>query len=150
MPPAETRAVVDWAASDRRRGALQAELDRIVAALPALGVRRAVLFGSLARGEVGITSDLDLILVVDSPEPFTERCARFYRELAPRVALDLLVYTPDELEAMGASLFLPRRSVLRTRVAPSPWPSRCWTRSSGAWCRAVEIPDGYGLPAVPA
>jgi len=99
-------AVVDWGAGERRRRHLAAELERIVQALPNLGVRRALLFGSLARGEVRGQSDLDLIVIVDTAEPFAERCARFYAALEPRVGTDLLVYTPSEFEHMRDRPFL--------------------------------------------
>jgi uncharacterized protein len=101
-----SRAVVDWAAGARRRRHLQEELERIMQALPDLGVKRALLFGSLARGEVRGQSDLDLILIVDTGEPFAERCARFYGSLEPRIGMDLLVYTPAEFEAMRDRPFL--------------------------------------------
>ena len=99
-------AVVDWAAGERRRRDLSAELERITRALPDLAVKRALLFGSLARGEVRGQSDLDLILIVDTGEPFVERCARFYASLEPRIGMDLLVYTPAEFEAMKDRPFL--------------------------------------------
>jgi len=102
----QIREVVDWGAGERRRRRLEAELERIVAALPQLGVRRAILFGSVARGNVGGQSDLDLIFVVDTGEPFVERCSRFYQALAPSVGMDLLVYTGQEFEAMREGLFL--------------------------------------------
>jgi len=102
----QIREVVDWGAGERRRCRLEAELERIVAALPHLGVRRAILFGSLARGDVGGQSDLDLIFIVDTGEPFIERCGRFYQALAPAIGMDLLVYTPAELEAMRERPFL--------------------------------------------
>src|SRR6266850_3931399 len=73
-------AVVDWGAGERRRRRLQEELERITQALPDLGVKRALLFGSLARGEVRGQSDLDLILIVDTGELFVERCALASRE----------------------------------------------------------------------
>ena len=109
MSPAvgpETPRVVDWQAAGRRRRQLDAELQRIILALPRLGVRRAILFGSLARGDVGAQSDLDLILVVETRERFLERCASFYRALEPAVGMDILVYTPDEFEAMRDGRFL--------------------------------------------
>jgi predicted nucleotidyltransferase len=74
----QIREVVDWGAGERRRLRLQAVLERIVSALPGLGVRRALLFGSLGRGDVRGQSDLDLIFIVDTGEPFIERCGRFY------------------------------------------------------------------------
>jgi predicted nucleotidyltransferase len=100
--------VVDWDAGARRRRQLEAELGRTVAALPRLGVQRAIVFGSAARGDVRGQSDLDLILIADSREPFSERCARFYGELEPAVGLDLLVYTPQEFEELRARPFLAR------------------------------------------
>jgi predicted nucleotidyltransferase len=102
----EARGVVDWGAGERRRRRLEAELERIVARLPGLGVRRAILFGSLARGEVGGQSDLDLIFIIDTGERFPERCRRFYEALEPRVGMDILVYTPEEFETMRHGHFL--------------------------------------------
>jgi predicted nucleotidyltransferase len=59
-----------------------------------------VLFGSTARNEAGLTSDLDLLIVWDTDLPFLERTAALYRVLQPQVAVDLLVYTPEEMERM--------------------------------------------------
>ncbi len=101
-----TPKVVDWGAGHHRRRRLEAELERILPALRGLGVRRAIVFGSLARGEVQGQSDVDLILIVDTREPFLQRCARFYEALAPTVGMDILVYTPDEFEAMRRGHFL--------------------------------------------
>jgi predicted nucleotidyltransferase len=75
------RALVRWAAEqfERRR-----ELSR-------LGC-----FGSYARGEDGVGSDLDLIAVVSSDaRPFTRRGADWDTEKLP-VPVDLLVYTEKE------------------------------------------------------
>ena len=107
--------MVDWDAGERRRRRLESELDRIVAALPQLGVRRAILFGSLAKGNVGRGSDLDLILVTDSHDSFAERCAKFYRALRPSIGLDLLVYTPEEFETLRSGSFL-RRALAEGRL----------------------------------
>jgi len=75
-PGAHARGIVDWGAGERRRRVLEAELDRIRRSLPELGVQRALLFGSLARGDVRGQSDLDLILIVDTAEPSSAvRCS---------------------------------------------------------------------------
>ncbi len=111
----EAPHIVDWEAAERRRRQLDTELQRIVLALPRLGVQRAILFGSLARGDVGAHSDLDLILVVETRERFLERCARFYRALEPAVGMDILVYTPSEFEAMRRGRFL-RHALVNGRV----------------------------------
>lgn len=63
-------------------------------------VLRIGCFGSLARGEWSFGSDLDLIVVVaDSPLPFTDRPATFDTVALP-VHTDLLVYTANEWESM--------------------------------------------------
>ncbi|MBI3455573.1 MAG: nucleotidyltransferase domain-containing protein [Candidatus Rokubacteria bacterium] len=94
---------VRWSTSEERRARLEAELRRILAELPRLGATKPVLFGSLASGKVGHTSDLDLILVAPSDERFTRRLERFYRALNPSIALDLFVYTPEEFSVMAGS-----------------------------------------------
>lgn len=59
-------------------------------------VRRIGYFGSYARGDYGVGSDLDLVAVVGtSDEPFIERTAGWPTERLP-VPADLLVYTEDE------------------------------------------------------
>ncbi len=95
------QAIVNRPAGEQRRARLEAELRRILLELPRLGVRKAILFGSLASGTVGHTSDLDLILIAPSEEKFTRRLERFYQALNPSVALDLFVYTPEEFAGMA-------------------------------------------------
>lgn len=54
-------------------------------------------FGSLARGDWGVGSDLDLLVVLERSElPFEERGLLFDTTHLP-VPADLLVYTQDEL-----------------------------------------------------
>ena len=107
---------VVWNAGEKRRARLEAELRRIVAALPGLGVKKAILFGSLASESVGATSDLDLILVAPSEERFTRRLEWFYRALAPAVALDLFVYTPEEFAVMAETSPFVRSAIARGKV----------------------------------
>jgi len=94
---------------------LQEETQRLTAAAAALGVRRVILFGSLARREGGLTSDLDLLIVWDTPLSFLERTVELYRRLKPCVAADLLVYTPAEMERM-AHTPLVRRALAEGKV----------------------------------
>ena len=109
-------ATAVWGPDETRRARLEAELRRIVSQLPGLGVSKAILFGSLASGRVGSTSDLDLILVAESQERFTRRLERFYRALDPSVALDLFVYTPEEFVAMAATNPFVRSALERGTV----------------------------------
>ncbi len=90
-------------------------MERLTAAAAALGVQRVVLFGSLARSQGGLTSDLDLLIVWDTPLGFLERTMDLYRRLRPRVAADLLVYTPAEMERMRHNPLM-RRALEEGRV----------------------------------
>ncbi len=91
---------------------LRAELQAILPRLVDSDTEKVILFGSTARGDVGSTSDLDLLVVRRDARPPAARLDALYRRMGPRVAVDLLVYTPEELEAARASSsFL--RSALR-------------------------------------
>ncbi len=74
----------------------------MVKQLKALGAKRVVLFGSLARGEVGKRSDVDLIVVLDAPGRFLDRLALVDEALRDRdVPLDALVYTSEEFAELS-------------------------------------------------
>ncbi len=80
--------------------AVLAELvDRIVEAVHPL---RIVLFGSAARGELGPTSDLDVLVVVsDSARP-AEISQQIYRHLGGLgVPTDVVVAREDDLRRLG-------------------------------------------------
>jgi len=84
------RAAVDAAARVLAR--------RLAAAHPALA--RLGYFGSYARGDWGVGSDLDLVAVVsESRRPFAERALDFDFAGLP-VPAELLVYTDSEWREM--------------------------------------------------
>jgi predicted nucleotidyltransferase len=64
--------------------------------------RKVIAFGSVARGEADAGSDLDLLIVADTPRPFFERFKDFAGLYDVWSRLDLLVYTPDEFARMVA------------------------------------------------
>lgn len=85
---------------------LQAELDRMLELLKARpDVEQVILFGSLARKQAGARSDLDLVIIQDTPKRFLDRLADFYAYLGPRVEADILVYTPDEWNTLPEKRF---------------------------------------------
>ena len=87
---------------DARQARLQAELDRIVAALRTRpDVREVLLFGSLATDAAGEQSDIELVVVQDTEKRFLERLDDIYRAVVPRVSVDILVYTPTEWEQLS-------------------------------------------------
>ena len=72
-------------------------------------VRRAIVFGSLARGDASRRSDLDLIVVQETDKRFLDR----YDDLLPAVTaavrsreVDLLIYTPQELAQISQRAFI--------------------------------------------
>ena len=94
---------------------LEQEAERLTAEAAALGVQQVILFGSAVWGDPGLASDVDLLVVWDTPLDFLERTVALYRLLQPRVALDLLVYTPAEMEDMMHRPFV-RKVVEEGRV----------------------------------
>jgi uncharacterized protein len=58
------------------------------------------LFGSYARGEARQDSDVDLMVVAESELPPHKRARELYRLVYPSpFPLDILVYTPSEVES---------------------------------------------------
>jgi predicted nucleotidyltransferase len=74
-------------------------LARIVERILSVGSPRLiVLFGSQARGDARPDSDLDLLIVEDSPVPRYKRAAPYLRALTGVFpAKDLVVWTPGEI-----------------------------------------------------
>jgi len=87
---------------------LDEELPRWVELLRQRGATLVLLFGSHARGQAGLLGDVDLIVVMPSPQGILERTAELYRLLAARVDLDLIAYTPEEFERMRNHAFIQR------------------------------------------
>jgi len=85
-------SVLKWPSADEVEKALRAWVKALnLPELIALGY-----FGSYARGDYGVGSDLDLVLIVrKSNYPFVERAAHLPLEKLP-VPAEALVYTEDE------------------------------------------------------
>lgn len=89
-----TSSVLRWPAAAEVDRALRAWAERAAAANG--DVRLIGYFGSYARGDWGVGSDVDVIIVVaDSEEPFARRGARWDLTDLP-VPADVLVYTATE------------------------------------------------------
>jgi predicted nucleotidyltransferase len=64
------------------------------------GVRRIGYFGSYARGDAGVGSDIDLVIVLtDATLPFEKRASEWDATNLP-VPADVLVYTEKEWESL--------------------------------------------------
>ena len=95
---------------------LQRELARIIGRISRVGTRKVILFGSLLSDKTGLTSDIDLIIIRDTQERFLDRIETVYREIEPNVAVDILVYTPQEIEEMSRWSSFIRRALKEGRV----------------------------------
>ena len=94
---------------------LDDELTRIKSMLIELGAQKIILFGSAARNELGLTSDIDLIAIIDSNKSFIERLEDIYLKMQPK-DVDLLVYTPDEFNRMSKDNFFIRHAIKEGKV----------------------------------
>lgn len=80
---------------------------------------KIIIFGSIATGNVSENSDIDMVIIKKTSARFLDRIGEVMRLLRPKVALDVLVYTPeeykdliqtrwffqDEIEAKGVSIY---------------------------------------------
>mgnify|MGYP000092700531 CR=1 FL=1 len=73
-------------------------LEKQIAAALRGRVAKAYTFGSFARGDLHFDSDIDLILVKETSEPFVRRAFEFLDLMDIYPDLDILVYTPAEFE----------------------------------------------------
>jgi len=79
-------------------------------------VRRIGYFGSYARGDWGVGSDLDLIIIVERSElPFERRATAWDATDLP-VPADVLVYTQAEWQSLSR-----QRKFYQTLVREAVW-----------------------------
>ncbi len=72
-------------------------------------ILKAIIFGSFARGEMSRSSDVDLILIQQTERRFLDRYDGLLCELGwaiPDRDLDVLIYTPEELQALAHRPFI--------------------------------------------
>jgi len=60
--------------------------------LKALGAVRVILFGSLARGEISLFSDIDMLVLFDLERPSHELTRWVYQQIRTGEAIDILAY----------------------------------------------------------
>ncbi len=77
-------------------------IDRVVCGLMAYQPEKIILFGSMARGDADEYSDIDLIVIKNTKQRFVRRLVEITAFIPLDIGVDVLVYTPKELEAMLA------------------------------------------------
>jgi len=73
-----------------------------------VGIKKAILFGSYAKGSVSRKSDIDLMFIMDTNKRFFDRykdVEEIY-EIIPDRSIDILIYTPEELERISHRSFI--------------------------------------------
>jgi predicted nucleotidyltransferase len=63
-------------------------------------IEKAFIFGSVANGECGNWSDIDVIIVKQTDVAFIERGAEFFDLFDLGIPVDILVYTPQEFHLL--------------------------------------------------
>lgn len=120
MNAEETEAIrraADWLAERRERESarlLRAAQDLAERLARDQRVRKVILFGSVAQGEVGSGSDFDLAVVadVDPAIPPPDRLRDLYGHLVAARGVDLLVYTPEEFSVFGRTNRFVREEII--------------------------------------
>lgn len=83
---------------------LQEELKRWIEVLKnEYDPEKIILFGSFINGKIKRWSDIDLVIIKETGNPFLDRIKEVILLLRPKVGIDVLVYTPSEFENLCAT-----------------------------------------------
>jgi len=84
-----------------KRPTLQEKLRWLLEDLQGYQPEKVILFGSAARGDADEHSDLDVVVIKQTHQPFVQRGIEAVRHVRLEIgAVDLLVYTPEEFQRM--------------------------------------------------
>jgi uncharacterized protein len=84
-----------------RKGRLEQELKRLIDVIVKdYNPQRLILFGSMAQGRVHEWSDIDLAIVKETKSRFLDRISEVLDLADPHLALNVFVYTPQEVKDM--------------------------------------------------
>lgn len=83
----------------KRKRELEKELNRILDIfISQYRPSKIILFGSLANGIIRETTDIDLLIIKDTPERYWERIDEVLHLSHPEEAVDIFVLTNKEIE----------------------------------------------------
>lgn len=134
--------------NQKRHAQLAQALDRILDILiTQYQPDKIILFGSTVTGNVGEWSDLDLVIIKETPKPFIQRLKEVALLCLVPVSVDYLVYTPDEFEKMIAegNYFIVNEVLKKGKVLYEREPARQWLNRAREDLAARMKP--YSLPA---
>lgn len=81
-------------------------------------VEKIIVFGSYFKRK-DLFTDLDLIIIMETDKPFIERIKEIYSLLALPVDVDILCYTPSEIEKLkeGKTIYEKGKDRRRQKMA---------------------------------
>ena len=78
----------------------QGKIEQVVDSLMGYEPEQIILFGSVARGDADEYSDIDLIVIKDTDQRFVQRMVEAGFFISRDIAVDVFVYTPEEIATM--------------------------------------------------
>lgn len=127
---------------------LKKELSRIRTVLATQpSVKQVRVFGSVATETTHEWSDLDLMIVEETDQPFIDRALRLAELVKPQVGTQFLVYTPGELKALGHRSFVQSEMLEKGKVLPMDpvADARRWLGFGNEDLRMAELAMTAGL-----
>ena len=92
-------AVVNAPTIDKRKRIPQKAINQVVNPIvEKFKPQKIILFGSYARGNPPPESDVDLLVVMDTPLKESQQSLEIRRHLDVMFGMDLIVYTPKRLK----------------------------------------------------
>ena len=94
-----TMVTIEVPTIDQRKRIPQKAIDEVVRQIAEnFHPQKIILFGSYARGNPRPESDLDVLVVMDTPLKESQQSLAIRRYLGVMFGLDLVVYTPKHLQ----------------------------------------------------
>jgi len=92
-------AVVNVPTIDKRKRILQQAIDQVVKQIvEKFKPQKIILFGSYARGNPRPESDVDMLVIMDTPLKEVQQAIQICQQIEYRFGLDLIVHTPKHLK----------------------------------------------------
>lgn len=86
-----------WA--EERVAELKRRIPLLVEELKGVDVEKVTLFGSMARGDAGLFSDIDIVVIWNNEKPFIARQMELYRRIDTYGA-EIFAYTAEEIKRL--------------------------------------------------
>jgi len=93
-------------ASEIDRQRLEKEVQNLVNQMVDLGAIKVILFGSLARGEISLFSDIDLLVLFEDQRSSRELGLWLYKQITTKESVDILAYNEKSFNRIKKRSFI--------------------------------------------